>query len=67
MSLKQANQTKKQRRLMKTLIMLSQNLFLLTGVIISLVFACIWRFYHRIHIFDLVCNRDHFRLLCHEP
>ncbi len=63
--LKQTNQTNKQRRLIKTLILICQNLFLIIGVIITLVLASIWRYYHRIHIYDYVCNRDTSRLFCH--
>ncbi|CAF0895566.1 unnamed protein product [Adineta steineri] len=61
-NLKQVNQTTKQRRLIKTLILICQNLFLIIGVIIALVLASMWRYYHRIHIYDYVCNRDSFRM-----
>ncbi|CAF1496238.1 unnamed protein product [Adineta ricciae] len=65
MNLKKANQTTKQRRLIKVLILICQNLFLIIGVIIALVLASIWRYYHRIHIYEYVCNRDSSRIFCH--
>ncbi|CAM2726371.1 unnamed protein product [Rotaria socialis] len=52
--LKQTNQTSKQRRLIKTLILICQNLFLIIGVIIALVLASVWRYYHRIRIYDYI-------------
>jgi hypothetical protein len=63
--LKQINQTKKQRRLIKILILICQNLFLIIGVILILILASIWRYYHRIDIFDYVCKRDTSRVFCH--
>ncbi|CAF4294026.1 unnamed protein product [Rotaria sp. Silwood2] len=63
--LKQTNQTSKQRRLIKTLILICQNLFLIIGVIIALVLASVWRYYHRINIYDYVCSRDISRSFCH--
>lgn len=63
--LKEINQTNKQRRLIKILILLCQNLFLLLGVILTLVLASMWRYYHRIDIFDYVCKRDPSRIFCH--
>jgi len=62
--LKQTNQTNKQRRIIKTLILICQNLFLIIGVIIVLVLATVWRYYHRISIDDFVCNRDTSRSIC---
>ncbi|CAF3650424.1 unnamed protein product [Rotaria sp. Silwood1] len=62
--LKQTNQTSKQRRLIKTLILICQNLFLIIGVIIALVLASVWRYYHRINIYDYVCSRDVSRWFC---
>ncbi|UJR22577.1 hypothetical protein I4U23_025624 [Adineta vaga] len=64
-NLKQANQTSKQRRLIKILILICQNLFLIIGVIIALVLASMWRYYHRIHIYEYVCNRDSSRIFCY--
>ncbi|CAF1072477.1 unnamed protein product [Rotaria sordida] len=62
--LKQTNQTSRQRRLIKTLILLCQNLFLIIGVIIALVLASVWRYYHRKNIYDYVCSRDTSRWFC---
>ncbi len=63
--LKQTDQTSKQRRLIKTLILICQNLFLIIGAIIALVLASLWRYYDRISIYDYVCSRDLSRLFCH--
>jgi len=62
--LRQSSQTSKQRRLIKTLILLCQNLFLIIGVLIALVLASIWRYYHRRDIYEYVCKKDPFRLFC---
>jgi len=55
---KTVDQTSRQRRLMKALILICQNLFLIIGVLIALILAIIWRYYHLIDIKKYVCNRD---------
>lgn len=59
-----ANQTSKERRLLKGWILISQNLFLLVGVLLALILAIIWRYYHRMQIVEYVCQRDPTRLFC---
>ena len=61
---KSTNQTSKQRRVLKGLILICQNLFLLIGVLLTLILAILWRHNHRIEIIQYVCQRDPTRLFC---
>ena len=61
---KDINQTAQQRRLLKGLILLCQNIFLIIGVLIALMLAILWRYYHRIHVSQYVCQRDPFLIIC---
>ncbi|CAF0974422.1 unnamed protein product [Adineta ricciae] len=52
----------KEQRLLKILIFICQNLFLLIGILIALIFAIVWRYYHRRYIYAYISLRDSSRL-----
>ncbi|UJR26499.1 hypothetical protein I4U23_007826 [Adineta vaga] len=58
----QTSASAKEKRLLKTFIFICQNLFLLIGVLIALVLAIIWRYYHRRHIYTYIYQRDPSRI-----
>jgi len=62
---KTVNQTGKQRHLLKFFILMCQILFLIIGVLVALVLAIIWRYYHCKHIFEYLCKRDPSRIYCY--
>ncbi|CAF1248062.1 unnamed protein product [Adineta steineri] len=61
---KTANQTLKKQRTLKIFVFICQNVFLVIGVLIALILAIIWRYYHRKSISEYICPRDSFRPYC---